>query len=119
MDLSKLTIGEASEIAGMFSNETKVSLAAEIPTREDRGVCIVVLQRGWVAVGHLYQTTSDILIENAAIIRRWGTSKGLGELALSGPREETTLDESGNISTHRLTVVAVFDCNQEKWHDRN
>ena len=93
------------------------STNCDIP--KDRGVCIVILQRGWVAVGHCRTTPEELTLTNAAIIRVWGTTKGLGELALKGPLNNTILDECGCIYTHPLTVIAVMDCCQEKWNDRN
>ena len=43
---------------------------------------IVILQRGWVAVGYFSQEGSQCKLERAAMIRNWGTSKGLGHLKL-------------------------------------
>lgn len=80
------------------------------------GHAIVVLQRGWVAVGKTFLTESDCHIENAKIIRSWGTKKGLGELALNGPTKETVLDDSGTIRFHRLAVVLTMDTEAAKWN---
>ena len=112
MDTNELTLGQAKELTSLLNHSSPAE------NEKDRGVCIVVLQRGWVAVGHLFRTGNDIRIEKAAVVRRWGTARGLGELAASGPLEDTVLDASGKITAAWLTVVAVFDCNQEKWNDR-
>ncbi len=43
-----------------------------------------VLQRGWVMVGEFSKVGSDCSLTNAAVIRYWGTTKGLGEIAENG-----------------------------------
>ena len=76
---------------------------------------IVVLQRGWVLVGHFSQSGEDCTLENAAVIRRWGTTKGLGELAMEGPRKETVLDPAPTTHFHALTVICSIECNEASW----
>lgn len=77
---------------------------------------IVVLQRGWVAVGKLDRSAAPQLkLENASIVRRWGTSQGLGELAMSGPQPNTKLDPAGTLEFHELAVVTTFVTDAEKW----
>ena len=61
-----------------------------------KDVRIVILQRGWVAVGRFSQDGSACVLEQASIIRKWGTEKGLGQL-VSGPLANTTLDPCGKI----------------------
>ena len=77
---------------------------------------IVVLQRGWVAVGRLSKKTpEECVLEDASVIRRWGTTKGLGELAAMGPRPNTVLDKAGRISFHEMTTVLFLDCAEAPW----
>ncbi len=77
---------------------------------------IVVLQRGWVVVGDLDRSQApQLMLENASVIRRWGTTKGLGELALNGPLKETVLDAAGTLEFHELAVVTTFVTDAEKW----
>lgn len=78
-------------------------------------VKIVILQRGWVAVGRFSQKGSECTLEDAAIIRRWGTTKGLGEIAKNGPTSSTTLDVTPRITYHELTAVATIDCEESAW----
>ena len=111
MDINELTIGQAKELARMFPAEVGAP-------EEDKGVCIVVLQRSWVVVGHVYQTSTDIRVENAAVVRWYGTTKGLGELAKSGPLEKTKLDDCPPLDTIRSAVILSMRCNREKWNDR-
>ena len=77
---------------------------------------ILVLQRGWVAVGDLVEDgEAKVRLENASVIRRWGTTKGLGQLALEGPQPNTVLDPAGTIEAHPLAVVLRISCEAAKW----
>ena len=74
---------------------------------------IVVADRGWVFLGDVFaDSNGDQLINEAKIIRVWGTAKGLGEIALTGPTSKTVLDEAGTVRIPARSVVALFDC---KW----
>ena len=79
-----------------------------------KDIRIAILQRGWVAVGRFWQDGSDCLLENASIIRKWGTEKGLGELR-AGPLSNTILDSCGTLRFHELAIVATMDCEVSKW----
>lgn len=117
MNIDNLTIGDAKRLAGMFGRETTARLESDTGAR-DGGVRIVILQRGWIVVGHVYEGDLETRVENAAVVRRWGTKKGLGEIAANGPLESTLLDDCGTVRAHPMTIVAQIDCNQEKWHGR-
>ena len=77
---------------------------------------IVVLQRGWVVIGRYQQQGEYSLLTDAYIIRRWGTSEGLGELALKGRQSETKLEKTGVIRFHKLTTVQLIDCDDKIWN---
>jgi len=79
---------------------------------------IVIAQRGWVFVGDVSRSGEDVTINSAQCIRRWGTTKGLGELAKSGPNNKTVLDDMGTVRLHALAVVATLDCEESKWAAR-
>ena len=77
---------------------------------------IVILQRGWVMVGRFIRNGSDCKLENASVIRSWGTTKGLGEIAIGGPTSNTKLDKCGGlVQFDYLTVVAIIDCQTKNW----
>lgn len=83
---------------------------------ECHDIKIAILQRGWVMVGRFGQEGSNCYLEDAAVIRSWGTTKGIGEIALNGPiADKTVLDKCGDVKFHELTAVAILDCNQDKW----
>ena len=77
---------------------------------------IVILQRGWVMVGRFERFENDCKLHNASVIRVWGTTGGLGEIASNGPTSSTKLDPcNGLVEFDYLTVVAMISCNEEKW----
>ena len=78
-------------------------------------VRIAILQRGWVFVGNYSATDNEVRLDNAQCIRRWGTQKGLGEIAALGPRPDTKLEPHGVVRCHPLAVIATVDCEAEKW----
>ena len=81
----------------------------------DSPVKIVVLQRGWVAVGR-YEAKSDTehLLHDASVIRLWGTTRGLGELR-DGPTSKTILDKAGTVRFHPATIVLTIDAEETSW----
>ena len=77
---------------------------------------ILVLQRGWVVVGDFAEESeSQLRLTGASVVRRWGTTKGLGELALEGPKPETVLDYCGEVRVHPLAVVLRMPCEAAAW----
>jgi len=77
---------------------------------------IVVLQRGWVMIGRLERNGSECKLHNASVIRSWGTTKGLGELAMKGPQTNTKLDKCGGlVEFDYLTVVSTITVKQDLW----
>jgi hypothetical protein len=76
---------------------------------------IAILQRGWVMVGSFSRDGAQCRLDNARVIRTWGTTNGLGGLALNGPTTKTILDPAGVVTFHELTLVALIDCDDTKW----
>lgn len=77
---------------------------------------IVILQRGWVMVGKFERSGSECKLHHAAVIRNWGTTRGLGEIAAEGPKANTKLDPcNGLVEFDYLTVVATISVNESKW----
>lgn len=81
----------------------------------DYGTQIVILQRGWVFVGEMTRVGNECELRNAACVRSWGTSKGLGEIAKNGPTENTKLDPCPTVRFHYLTMVGQIECEASKW----
>jgi hypothetical protein len=58
---------------------------------------ILVVEAGWVFAGVLHECDDEFVLTDAVNIRRWGTTRGLGELAMTGPTSETQLDPCGEV----------------------
>ncbi len=85
----------------------------------DGDLKIVILQRGWIMVGRLERSGSECKLHNASVIRSWGTSKGLGEIAEGGPTNNTKLDKCyGIVEFDYLTVVASISCKENAWNGK-
>ena len=80
------------------------------------GFAIVVLDRGFVYVGDVQISDNWCVVSNAKNIRCWGTSRGLGELALNGPTEKTQLDAVGTIRAPIHAVMHTVDTEEKKWN---
>ena len=85
------------------------------------GIRIVVLQRGWVLIGRYYrkENTTTATLLDASVIRRWGTSEGLPELALKGRLSGTVLDKCGKnpVRFDVLTEVFNMEVDESKWKE--
>lgn len=52
---------------------------------------IVIAQRGWVFVGDVTRSENEVVIENAAVVRRWGTTRGPDVYPVSVVRPQRAL----------------------------
>ena len=84
---------------------------------------IVVLDRGFVYVGHTTIDGDMIKIAGARCIRRWGTDParpGLAYLAANGPTKNTKLDGAVFLSAPMRAVILLIDVQEEeKWASKN
>lgn len=79
---------------------------------------LVVCQRGWVLVGDVERDGEELIVRGGSVVRRWGTTKGLGELAERGPLTDTKLDPlPAATRIHQLTTILRTACNAEKWRE--
>jgi len=76
---------------------------------------IAVLDRGFVYVGTCTVADGVLTIADAKCIRRWGTSRGLGELAAEGPTTNTKLDAAGTVRAPLSAVIHLIDCTATAW----
>ena len=112
MKLDELTLGDIKQLKNMLSPETVSSLEV---VKEDWGKQIVILQRGWVAIGDLTKEGNYMELNNASIIRRWGTTNGLGQLASEGKTSDTKLEPTPKMKFHELTVISLIEVDASKW----
>lgn len=101
--------------------ETAVNKALGMEANDDhvmmKACRIVILDRGWVVVGWVATNGDDVTIEKASVIRVWGTTKGIGEIAINGPTKHTILDPAGVCRAHKGSVVMYVDCDGAKWRE--
>ena len=72
---------------------------------------IVVLPAGHVLIGRWSAVANNRhQLTDASVIRIWGTSKGLGQLALEGKQSGTVLDKIGTVQYHDTTVIFDVKC---------
>ncbi len=72
---------------------------------------ILVVQSGFVFIGYeVERTSARIVLEEASCIRRWGTTKGLGQIALTGPTKDTLLDPCGTLTVPVHAELFSIDC---------
>jgi hypothetical protein len=110
INLDDLTLGQIKGIQKLLgAKETNKE------SKEDFGKQIVILQRGWVAIGDLTKIGDYYELENAYIIRRWGTTNGLGQLASQGKQSKTELEPTPLMRFHELTVISFIKCDKNKW----
>ena len=85
-------------------DETKKASSSEI----HKGQYIVIGNRGNIVVGDLTISGDMCSMKNASVIRRWGTTNGLGQLALEGSTKDTILDPCGDFEFHILTTCGLI-----------
>lgn len=81
----------------------------------DHGIQIAVLDRGFVYVGRVKTDADWCYISNAFNVRRWGTSKGLGELAATGPTLQTNMDKTGSLKAPIKAVISLIAVEEQVW----
>jgi hypothetical protein len=108
--MKKITINNEVYVAEI---DVKAQLSKKniAPTKKQ----IVILNRGWVVIGDYSEKGDDCTLTNAFVIRKWGTTNGLGELAEKGKLADTILDSTPNVHFNKLTMVARIDVNESAW----
>ena len=113
MNIKEITLGQLDELKNILG----MTHSAVHTNDVDEGrLQIFVLQRGWVVVGRRNREGSTIRINNASVIRVWGATSGLGEIAANGPSQSTILDPLPYGATvHELGIVMAINCTESRW----
>jgi hypothetical protein len=74
---------------------------------DDAKRAIVIWRHGWVFVGDVQVDDNDVFITGASVIRVWGTDRGLGQLAASGPTSATKLDPCGDLNMDKSACIIM------------
>lgn len=81
----------------------------------DHGLCIAVLDRGFVYVGNVVTDDKFVTITNARNVRKWGTTNGLGQLAIEGPQPDTKLDNANVVRALVGELKHMILCKEGSW----
>lgn len=123
-DIDTLTIGEAKAAVARGKEVEALLGGASCSQKQggkingtaiDYGLQIVILDRGFVFVGDVTADGEWVVVSNARNIRRWGTSKGLGELAAKGPLAETKIDHAGTVRAPMRALIGLLKCEAASW----
>lgn len=114
MNIDELKIGEAKEIAAMFGAQIKSSGTGIV----NHGLCIVVLDKWFVYVGQLMTDDKFLTIMQPHVARRWGTTRGLGQLVLEGPQPNPELDNCGTVRTLIGELKHMILCEVSAWENK-
>jgi hypothetical protein len=79
------------------------------------GFGIAIVDHGFVYVGELEIDGKWCVVRNGHNIRRWGTTEGIGQLALDGPQPETILDKVTTIHVPIHALVHILESDRCKW----
>ena len=121
-DIDTLTIGQAREAIERGKEIEKIIGDAQSPSacKNKSGQTfsapqIVILDRGFVYVGDVTIDADWVTILNARNVRRWGTSKGLGELAKRGPLKDSIIDPAGTVRVPMRALIGLIECEASPW----
>lgn len=90
----------------------------ESPTDSEptnHGLCIAVLDKGFVYVGEVTTDKEFVTITSARCVRKWGTTEGLGQLAIFGPQDETLLDDANIVKALVGELKHMLICKEASW----
>jgi hypothetical protein len=85
------------------------------PLKRNHGVALVIADRGHVWVGEVETDGEWCIVRRANVVRQWGTTRGLGEIAHGGPTQKTVLDPIGEVRVVMHAVIAVVPCEGARW----
>jgi hypothetical protein len=108
----KMTSKKTSNTLDLLSTST--ATVTDTQASENHGLNIIVLTNGFVYVGDVTVTEKWITVTNATNIRRWGTTKGLGELC-AGPTSSTHLDKTGTLKINPMAFLFLLTVEEAGW----
>lgn len=56
-----------------------------------------------------------IKLESSYVVRKWGTTKGLGEIAQNGPTQDSVLDECPPMEIPVSAIINTIECDAKAW----
>jgi len=75
---------------------------------------IAIATGGFVWIGYVsLDTNTHLVLTEAFNIRKFGTTRGLGQIAVEGPTSDTVLDACGVVEINRTALIATILCTYE------
>ena len=111
-------------MAATKTNTTKTNNTADTHTIEQLretanadtlGVKIVVVDNGFVYVGNVHREAGFFIITNCFNVRRFGTTGGIGQLAMEGPTSETALDRTAPVLIPDNKLCHLMAVSETRW----
>ena len=93
------------------SNKSRPCIKKEM----DQGFCVVVLDRGFILIGHLIIRGEYAVIKNARGLRKWTSGKGL-EWHIENGKEDTVIDGKGTDRRCHISKLQNWaQTDESKW----
>ena len=115
MVLDDLTLGQLKQLRAML--EDAPACQCDKDPRENRGLCLVVADRGHVWLGRVVVDGQRVHITGARTVRRWGTTQGLNQL-VDGPTAETRIDAPADVCLERRAMIATIPVKEAAWNGK-
>ena len=77
---------------------------------QDLGNKIAMVDNGFVYVGHILKDGGYYVITKGFNVRKAGTTKGFGQLAIEGPLKGTALDPVPNVLVPMNRLCHFIEC---------
>ena len=77
---------------------------------QDLGNQLAVVDNGFVYVGHILRDGDYYVVTKGFNVRKAGTTKGFGQLAIEGPLKETALDPVPNVLVPVNRLCHFIEC---------
>jgi hypothetical protein len=71
---------------------------------------ILIITNGFVFIGNVKDVDGGVYVTDLHNIRRFGTTRGVGQIALSGPTKDTVLDPFGEGFFPTHAIVGRINC---------
>jgi hypothetical protein len=71
---------------------------------------ILIITNGFVFMGDVKDVEGGVYVTDLQNIRRYGTERGIGQIAMSGPTKDTILDPFGEGFFPTHTIIGRINC---------
>jgi hypothetical protein len=82
---------------------------------QNLGFQFAIVDNGFVYVGNIIRDGEYYAITSCHNVRKAGTTKGFGQLAIEGPLKETALDKCPTVLVPVNRLCHFIACNADAW----